>query len=347
MKKVKHKKLWTALAVIAAAVVIPLACNWKLVKIIARNLFQVSIEIDDSEWEGGTSYLGVAYAEDSENQYLNLYVPDTDSDEELPLIILVHGGGFIMNDLESEQAVKMYQYFRDHGYACATINYRLAQEAEWPGAIEDVKAAVRFLRANAEVYGYSAENFTIWGESAGGYLAVIAAVTTDDEFDGVSFIGEEELKEPVSGEIATVIDFYGCIDFYTTADEFADQGIPEIVISLSNFWMDPDDMDGYESCEEFWLRSTLEELTEEEKTLSIPTYYLEKNSEELQDLEIIIYHGLYDISVPYMQSVNLAETASDLLGEDAVQITLFDGYVHADDRLYTEEQLDVVLAALE
>ena len=347
MKKVKHKKLWTVLAVIAAVVVLLLACNRKLVKIIARNLFQVSIEIDESEWEGGTSYLGVAYAEDSESQYLNLYVPDTDSGEEVPLIILVHGGGFIMNDLESEQAVKMYQYFRDHGYACATINYRLAQEAQWPGAIEDVKAAVRFLRANAAAYGYSAEDFTIWGESAGGYLAVIAAVTNDDEFDGVSFIGEDEMEEPVSAEIATVIDFYGCIDFYTSADEFAAEGIPQIVISLSNYWMDSDTMEGYESCEEYWLRSTLEELTEEEKQLSIPTTYLEENAQDLQGLQVIIYHGLYDISVPYMQSVNLAQTASELLGEDAVQITLFDGYVHADDRLYTEEQLDILLEQLQ
>ena len=95
----------------------------------------------DGEWTGGKSYKNVQYSEVSASDYLNLYVPDDDNPP--PLLVLVHGGGFVTNDCESRQAQLMYQYFRDHGWACATVNYRLAQEAFFPAAVEDVKCAVR------------------------------------------------------------------------------------------------------------------------------------------------------------------------------------------------------------
>ena len=57
--------------------------------------------------------------------------------------------------------------------ACASVNYRLAQEAAFPAAVEDCKAAVRYLRANADKYGYNADQITVFGESAGGYTDII------------------------------------------------------------------------------------------------------------------------------------------------------------------------------
>lgn len=56
--------------------------------------------------------------------------------------------------------------------ACASVNYRLAQEAAFPAAVEDRKAAVRYLRANADTYGYKADQITVFGESAGGYTDI-------------------------------------------------------------------------------------------------------------------------------------------------------------------------------
>lgn len=56
--------------------------------------------------------------------------------------------------------------------ACASVNYRLAQEAAFPAAVEDRKAAVRYLRANADKYGYKADQITVFGESAGGYTDI-------------------------------------------------------------------------------------------------------------------------------------------------------------------------------
>ena len=80
-------------------------------------------------------------------------------------------GGFVYNDSQSRQAQLMYRYFRDHGYACASVNYRLAQEAAFPAGVEDVKSAIRFLRANAEKYGYDPERFAIWESQLGVFIS--------------------------------------------------------------------------------------------------------------------------------------------------------------------------------
>jgi len=143
--------------------------------VIWHNATAFNLPMNTDPWTDGQELTRISYAEDSDSQYLDLYLPE--GEEKPPLFVLVHGGGFVFGDSQTRQVQWMYRYFRDHGYACATVNYRLAQEAAYPAAVEDVKAAVRFLRANAGVYGYDADKIAIWGESAGGYLATMAAVT--------------------------------------------------------------------------------------------------------------------------------------------------------------------------
>jgi len=66
------------------------------------------------------------------------------------------------------------------GYTVASIDYRLSSEAKYPAAVQDVKAAIRFLRANAERYGIDKDRVAVWGASAGAHLAAMAALTGDD-----------------------------------------------------------------------------------------------------------------------------------------------------------------------
>ena len=152
------------------------------------------------EWEGGKIYSHIPYAAESESQYLDLYVPDIPSPQ---LFVLIHGGGFVAGDADTRQVRFMYDYFRDHGYACASINYRLAGEAPFPAAVCDCKAAIRFLRFHAADYGYDGEKLAVFGESAGGYLALLCSGTTDEEFSSLPFIGEERAVEENAPEEAT------------------------------------------------------------------------------------------------------------------------------------------------
>lgn len=127
------------------------------------------------------TFSDIAYASQSEAQKLDILLPEGEGP--FPLVLLVHGGGFKFGDKQMDIVKKMFA-LTDAGYAVATVNYRLSGEAVFPAAVADVKAAVRFLRANATAYDIDTERFGIWGESAGAYLAVMTAVTDDTALTG-------------------------------------------------------------------------------------------------------------------------------------------------------------------
>ena len=332
------------LAAVAVAVLLLLIAERETLRVLFYSVYDPAVELHVDGWEGGTAHMNVRYSDVSESDYLNLYVPDGGAPA--PLIVVVHGGGFVANDCESRQAQLFYQYFRDHGYACATVNYRLAQEAAFPAAVEDVKCAVRYLRANADVYGYDADRIAIWGESAGGYLAVMAGVTTDEEFNALPFIGEEELDGPVSAEIAVILDYYGAMALEPQADriaEFRALGIhiPAFAYTLANNWMMDvlRDYPEYETVEDLWLRTRLDELSEEERQFCLPGYYIRKNLGPESDKRVLIWHGDADITVPSSQSSSLCELMRDVIGEEKVEFSYIHNAKHGAERMYTDERL--------
>lgn len=92
-----------------------------------------------------------------------------------PLVIWVHGGGWAGGSRENPT----YREMAGHGFATASISYRFSDEAPFPAQIHDVKAAIRFLRANARRFGIDPLRIGIWGHSAGGHLASLAGMTGD------------------------------------------------------------------------------------------------------------------------------------------------------------------------
>jgi len=103
---------------------------------------------------------------------LDMYLP---AGKRMPVVVLVHGGGW-RSGFRSEfapMAVRLAQ----RGYAAVTVSYRLSGEARYPAAIEDVQAAVRWVRDNAERYGLDAKRIALAGGSAGGQIASLAGVT--------------------------------------------------------------------------------------------------------------------------------------------------------------------------
>ncbi len=312
-------KILIAVLLLIAAV---LAVNSHVVWLTAVNLFQPRLKLDEStEWSGGKTYEKVSYGED-ESQYVDLYVPD--SEETVPLFVLVHGGGFVTGDSQTRQAQFMYRYFRDHGFACASVNYRLAGEAVFPGAVDDVKSAVKFLTEHAEEYGYSAEKIAIWGESAGSYLASREALTDAD------------------ANIYALVAYYGTAERIQSKEMFSELGIPQWMVKIGGGWVTKL-CEGYGSCEEFWLRKEYAEWTQEDyDAMSIPVQ-MEKAG-KLRDLKVLLYHGDADITVPQTQSALLRDKAAEIYGEDSAQVEYFHGYIHAADRFYSDEQLAEVEA---
>ena len=91
----------------------------------------------------------------------------------------------------------------NEGYAVASINYRLSQHAIFPAQIEDCKAAICWLRTNAERYGYDPNRFGVWGSSAGGHLVALLGTMGDIEPAGIG------LNAGVSSCVQAVCDFFG------------------------------------------------------------------------------------------------------------------------------------------
>ena len=345
----RGKKITMTVLVILIFFVFVAITNRKVIWITWKNIMQESVALDESEnWSGGTSYEFISYSDVSDADYLHIYVPE--SEEPMPLAIMVHGGGFISGDADTKQAQFVYRYFRDHGYAAASINYRLADEAAYPAAIEDVKAAVRFLRANAEQYGYDPDRFVILGESAGGYLATMAAVTSDDEFMGLPFVGEDP-GNPVSANVSALVDFYGIMDFAMENADWKADGIARFAVSLANNWMWRR-TGRFNSWMNYWIQKDViqagspEEMTEEMK-LYCPATYIARNFSKESDLHVMILHGDADITVSKQNSSRLYDAFCETIGEDKVRFILYPGYGHAADMFFSEEHLNEIKAYLD
>jgi len=152
--------------------------------------------------EGVIVHRDLAYVSNGhERQKLDLYLPKGGRD--LPLLIWIHGGAFRMGS--KNDGVKT-AYIAE-GYAVASLDYRLSQDALFPAQIEDCKAAVRWLRANAKSYGLDPARFAAWGPSAGGHLAAMLGTAGDvKEFDVGENLGE-------SSRVQAVVDYFGPTDF--------------------------------------------------------------------------------------------------------------------------------------
>lgn len=135
-----------------------------------------------------------------ERQTLDIYIPEN-GERPLPLLVWIHGGAWKYG---SKAPCPLLPWLRK-GYVVASIDYRLSQDAEFPAQIRDCKAAIRWLRSHAKIYGIDPERVAVWGESAGGHLASLVGTAGDvDEW--------EQAPETGSSQVQAVIDWYGRAD---------------------------------------------------------------------------------------------------------------------------------------
>lgn len=134
---------------------------------------------------GVQARMDIAYASESEAQKLDLYLPEGESTDLRPALVVVHGGGWRGGDKRRSQWWRIPAEYARDGYVAISVNYRLTGEAPWPAQIEDVKAAVRWLRAHSEEYGVDADRFGAYGNSAGAHLvSLLGLVRAEDGLEG-------------------------------------------------------------------------------------------------------------------------------------------------------------------
>lgn len=141
---------------------------------------------------------------------LDIYKPKNSTDKKMPVVIFLHGGAWALGDkvvAPDNYIEQTILKLTEKNYAVLSVNYRLvSEEIHFPGPIEDSKDAVRWVRKNADKYGFDSENIGFWGVSAGAHLSLLSAYTPDNEF-----VGDQELSK-YSGKVNYVVDNFGPTD---------------------------------------------------------------------------------------------------------------------------------------
>ena len=232
---------------------------------------------------------------------LDLYMPEKRSAQPFPLLIYIHGGGW----MEGDKGGCPGDLIAQHGYALASINYRLSDEAIFPAQIHDVKRAVRWLRANAGKHNLDPNRFGAMGDSAGGHLSALLGTSA-----GVAPLEGEEGHQGVSSEIQAVCDWYGPTDFTQVPPAFTQPVSSPVPPTILERYGDKP-----------WFEYTLATALlvggrvsahPDLATLANPITHVGPN-----DPPFLIVHGEQDNIVPLSQSQLLA----DALGKSGVEVT--------------------------
>ena len=265
------------------------------------------------------SFINVTFAQaptaDGGTKPLNINIWKGTGDDPQPVVLFVHGGAWESGDNRLEgngsEQIRALMSLREKGVTVAAATYRFSKEAIFPAQIHDVKAAIRYLKANAAVYGIDPERIMTMGESAGAQLALLAAVSN----------GEEALEGSIGGNLDVNSDVVGCVDCY---------GMTDFLTLASDLYARPDlgrtDAQVYELVEApNSSRSRLFGLTTEECNLGTVTAHPEKFPEQYalvkagspvhhvtpDDPPVLIINGQKDIRVASAQAIKMYQALYD------------------------------------
>ena len=267
----------------------------------------------------------IAYADRSPAQRLDIYWP-ADGDGPFPVIVAIHGGAFMGGDKRDAQLEPMLAGLA-RGYAVVSINYRMSGEALFPALVHDVKAAIRWVRANAAQFLFDPARIAVWGGSAGGYLSLMAGVAANVPALDDPSLGNSD--QPC--HVQAVVDWFGPTDFLKMDAQLAESGMaPPAEFAHS----------GANSPESLLLGRTITEVPDLVRTANPETYL------HMGAPPFFIQHGDCDDTVPHQQSTRFAACAHLLLGKEKVRLELLPGARHADPAFVTPQNVQKVLAFL-
>jgi len=172
--------------------------------------YPYAIPVQDNLPAGVVAFRDIVYATLPETPYgkrdlhVDLFCPEKAG--KYPVLILIHGGGWRAGEKSME--VPMAQMIAAKGFVTIAVEYQLSLEAKYPAAVHNIKAAIRWLRANAEKYNIDPERIAISGTSAGGQLAMLVGMTP-----GIEKLEGNMGVTGYSSAVQAIIDVDGVVDF--------------------------------------------------------------------------------------------------------------------------------------
>ncbi|MBL9143419.1 MAG: alpha/beta hydrolase [Verrucomicrobiaceae bacterium] len=198
-----------------------------------------------------------------------------------PLIVYVHGGAWRAGSKSDVPIAPLLE----HGFAIASVDYRLSTEAPFPAQVHDLKAAIRFLRAKADLFHINAQRIAIIGSSAGGHLAALVGVTNGEK----ELEGNEGEHLTQSSDVQCIVSLYGASNLQTILSQSTEFGLRTRVTALK-----------------LLLGGTPDEKPALAK-LASPVAHLDK-----EDPPLLLLHGTDDPQMPPEQSEEFAKAYREL-----------------------------------
>jgi acetyl esterase/lipase len=268
-------------------------------------------------------WLDLPYASLSLTQKLDIYLPD-DGDGPFPVILYIHGGGFASEDKRRIHLLPLLKGV-ERGYAVVGVDYRLSGEAIFPAGIQDVKAAIRWLRANAEKYQLDGNRIAACGGSSGGnYAAMICLTGNVTELEDLS-LGNPEYP----CNVQAAVDWFGPTDFLKMDEQAEENGF-----GLT-------DHGEADSPESLYLGAKISGVPLKVELANPMTYVHEGMP------PILIQHGRLDDLVPVQQSMIFVEKLEKYVSPDRFEFDIIEGAGHADPLFETDENMERVFSFLD
>lgn len=237
-------------------------------------------------------------------------------EEKRPLLVWICGGAWMT--MERSAHLPWLINFAHRGLSVASIEYRLSNSSHFPGPLEDVKKAIRYLRAHAEEFGIDTDRIIVGGESAGAHLAAMAGVTNDRrEFDKGDYL-------EYSSRVQAIIDYYGPSSFTLKEKDMSETDESE----KPEFLKEPSPVSmflGYDPADNPQKADTAAPLSY--VSPSVPPFF--------------IAHGTDDAIVPIHNS-DVLYTALERNNVPAEFWTIR-GAGHADPRFYQKEMVERIM----
>src|SRR5512139_3800367 len=249
-------------------------------------------------------FLNIPYADVSPAQRLDVYLPD-EGEGPFPVIVAIHGGAFMGCDKADLQILPMLEGLK-RGYAVVSINYRMSGEARFPALVQDAKAAVRWVRANAKQYRFDPQRIAAWGGSAGGYLSNMLGISAGNPALEDLSLGHSD--QPCN--VQAVVAWYAPANFLKMDEHLAASGLlaaPGLRHNEAN------------SPESLLMGQQITGIPEQVKDAN-PETYIRPGAPPF-----LLQHGTKDPVVPVQQSIEFAEKLRQVIGENNVILELFEG----------------------
>ncbi|MBP5621200.1 MAG: alpha/beta hydrolase [Thermoguttaceae bacterium] len=246
---------------------------------------------------------------------LNLFLPLKDGQtlKGEPLLIWLDSGCWYSGEPGDGGLWKLLGAL-DRGFAVASVSHRPINEAAFPAPMEDVRAAVRFLRKHADEYGYDPDRFAVSGASSGGHLSLTLGISDEKSPFNVG----DNLD--VSGQVQRVVDYFGPADLTVAFDRYAQQSIDCIYLAVGM----PREAADKANAELY------AELQTRAKKYS-PIFYVDEHY-----APTIILQGTNDPLVPLSQSAMMYEALR--IAGVRTQLLVSDGGVHSPQTLFSPDQ---------